>query len=272
MNAHETARRVFGGAAAVLFAAGLGIGQAPPPTWTARDIEAYLSSARIIAVEKDVESGRTMPWRVTLDDGKTRARALFKYIDRANLLPTRHSYRFELAAYILSHLVNLEIVPPVVIRKVEDTVGALQWYLETCRSERDRERLKEEPPDLPAFLDRLADVQVFEALVGDECGDKDDTLIHLDTWGICRVDFAGAFRPESTIAGGCILQRCSRELLGRLNALTLTELIDRMTPLLNQEEITALDERRTRIVGIFRDLIRDKGEAAVLFDKKTPEM
>jgi len=45
-----------------------------------------------------------------------------------------------------------------------------------------------------------------------------------------------------------------------------------MTPLLNQEEITALDERRKQIVGIFRDLIRDKGEAAVLFDKKTPEM
>jgi len=272
MNIHETARRVFGGAAAVLFAAGLGIGQEPPPTWTCRDIEAYLNSAGIVAVEKDVESGRTMPWRVTLDDGKTRARALFRYIDRATLLPTRHSYRFELSAYALSHLVNLEIVPPVVIRKVEDTVGALQWYLEGCRSEKDRERLKEEPPDLPAFLDRLADVQVFEALAGDECGNKDDTLIHRDTWRICRVDFGGAFRPNPVLPGGCTLRRCSRELLERLSALTPAELTDSLQALLSPEEITALDERRQQIVGIFRNLIREKGEAAVLFDKKAPEL
>ncbi|MHB8054821.1 MAG: hypothetical protein ACYDH3_06195, partial [Candidatus Aminicenantales bacterium] len=261
MNAREIARRMIGGSAAVLFAAGLGFSQEPPPNWTARDIEAFLNSAPIVAVDKDVETGRTMPWQVTLDDGRTRARALFKYIDRPNMQPTRHSYRFELAAYALSRLVNLEIVPPIVRRKVEDTNGALQWYLEGCRSERDRERLKEEPPDLPSFLDRLADVQVFEALTGEECGDKDDTLIHQDSWRICRVDFAGAFRPNPTIPEGCLLQRCSRELLERLGALALPELTAWLGPILDPEEITALDERRKQIVGIFLDLIRDKGEA-----------
>jgi hypothetical protein len=272
MNARFTARRFLGGTVAVLFAAGLGYGQAPPPDWTARDIEAFLNAARIVAVEKDVETGRTMPWRVTLDDGRTRAAALFKYIDRPNLLPTRHSFRFELAAYALSRLVALEIVPPVVTRRVEDTIGALQWYLETRRSERDRERLNEEPPDLTAFNDRLADVQVFEALAGDECGDKDDTLIHQDTWQICRVDFAGAFRPEAILPRGCILQRCSRELLERLEALSPDELKEHLGAFLSVEEIAALDGRRLLIVGVFRGLIRDKGEAAVLFEKKTPGM
>lgn len=272
MNARFAVRRLSGGVVAVLFAAGAGFAQAPPPDWTARDIEAYLNTARIVAVEKDMETGRTMPWRVTLDDGTTRAQALFKYIDRTNLLPTRHSYRFELAAYALSRLVALEIVPPVVKRTVEDTTGALQWYLEACRSERDRERLKEEPPDLAAFLDRLDDVQVFEALVGDECGNKDDTLIHRDTWKICRVDFAGAFRPEAALPLGCMIRRCSRELLERLEALSLDEIREHLHGYLSGEELEALDGRRALIVETLRKLIREKGEAAVLFEKKVPGM
>jgi len=272
MSARFAVRRFSGGVVAVLFAAGAGFAQATPPDWTAQDIEAYLNAAQIVAVEKDVETGRSMPWRVTLDNGTTRAHALFKYIDRPNLLPTRHSYRFELAAYALSRLVALEIVPPVVKRTVEDTIGALQWYLEACRSERDRERLKEEPPDLAAFLDRLDDVQVFEALVGDECGDKDDTLIHQDTWKICRVDFSGAFRPEADLPRGCILRRCSRELLERLEALSLDELKVHLSSFLSDAEIGALNGRRALIVDIFRNLIREKGEAAVIFEKKVPGM
>jgi len=245
-------------------------GQSPPLSWTAKDIEAFLGEARVAVVEKDVESGRTMPWRVTLDDGRIKARALFKYINRPGVPPIRHSFRYELAAYSLSRLLELEIVPPVVEREIEGTAGALQWYVENCLSERDRERTRKEPPDLQAFLQRLDVIQVFEALVNDECGDKDDTLIHLDTWKICRIDFAGAFGPTRTIAPACSLQRCSRELFNRLNRLTREALADRLGNYLSLEEIKAIFERQQRIVEHLKALIKDKGEPAVLFAEKKP--
>ena len=272
MNAPEKARHFSGGCAAILIFAAAAIGQSPPSTPTIKDIESFLASAAVVAVEKDIESGRTMPWRVTLDDGRMKARALFKYIDRTTTQPTRHSYRYELAAYALSRLLELEIIPPVVEREIDGQRGSLQWYAENCRSERDRERLREEPPDLPAFLDRLADVQTFEALVADECGDKDDTLIHVDNWNVCRIDFSGAFRPTPEIAPSCILRRCSRRLFGQLEALTLAGLTERFQAVLHPDEIEALFERKQQIVVIFKTLIREKGEEAVLFGRKTPEL
>jgi hypothetical protein len=244
--------------------------QSSPSNWTMKDIEAFLTKARITVVEKDVESGRTMPWRVTLDDGQNKARGIFKYINRPGVPPLRHSYRYELAAYSLNRFLELEIVPPVVEREIEGTAGALQWYLENCLSEQDRERLKKEPPDLRAFLRRLDVVQVFEALVNDECGDKSDTLIHLDTWKICRIDFSGAFLPTRAIAPACSLQHCSRDLFNRLIRLTRPTLVDRLSEYLSPEEIDALFERNLKIVDHFKSLIMDKGEAAVLFSEKRP--
>jgi hypothetical protein len=249
---------------------GAGFGQTPPSTWKAKDIEAFLTKAPVVAVEKDVESGRTVPWRVTLDDGRYRARGLFRFIHRIGAPPIRHSYRYELAAYSLNRLLELEIVPPVIERKVEDTAGALQWYVENCLSERDRERTKKEPPELQAFLRRLDVIQVFEALVNDECGDKDDTLIHLDTWKVCRIDFAGAFLPTQAIASACSLQRCSRELFNRLIRLTRPTLVARLAEYLSPEEIEAILKRQQRIVERFKALIKEKGEAAVLFSEKRP--
>lgn len=130
--------------------------------------------------------------------------------------------------------------------------------------------MKKEPPDLQAFLRRLDVVQVFEALVNDECGDKPDTLIHLDTWKICRIDFSGAFLPAQAIAPACSLQRCSRELFNRLSRLTRPALVDRLAAYLSPEEIEGILERQQRIVERFKALIKDKGEAAVLFSEKRP--
>jgi hypothetical protein len=271
MNAHGKILRFPGGCAAALILAAAAIAQSSPSILTIKDIESFLGSAAVVSVEKDVEPGRTMPWRVTLNDGRMKARALFKYIDRPTPLPTRHSYRYELAAYALCCLLEMEIIPPVVEREIDGTTGSLQWYVENCRSERDRERLGEEPPALPDFLDRLADIQVFETLAADQCGDKDDTLIHLDTWKVCRVDFSGAFRPDPKIASRCLFQRCSRQLFRRLETLTLPELRERLGAVLHPDEIAALFVRAQQIARIFQSLIRERGEAAVLFERKSPD-
>jgi hypothetical protein len=250
--------------------AGIAFGQYPGELPTAKEIEAYLSAAPVVSVEKDVEPGRTLPWRVFLDNGRVRARTLFKYVDRRTDEPLRHSYRYELAAYTLSRLIDLPIVPPVVEREVEGTAGSLQWYAENCQSERDRRRLDQNPPNLEQFLRRLDLVLIFEALANDECGDQDDTLIHKDNWKICRIDFSGGFRPTPTISSAAVIKRCSRVLYHRLENLKRPVLVNQFKRYLNDDEIDALYRRMRQIVGILKTAIRENGEAAVLFDEKTP--
>jgi len=236
-----------------------------PASWTIQTMEAFLQKAAVVRIERDVELGRTLPWRVTLRQGRTEGRAFFKYGHRSSPPPLRNSYKYELAAYALNRFLNLEIVPPVVERTIDKTPGALQWYLENCRSERDRERIKLEPPDLDAFLRRLDIVQVFEALVHDECGDKDDTLIHKDTWKICRVDFSEAFPAVETLPPGGLIQRCSRDLYDRLKRMKRNDLADLLRPYLETGELGALLARKDKILELLDARIREKGEKAVLF-------
>jgi len=251
-----------------LLLAGAVSGQFPSELRTFKEIEAYLASAPILAAEKDIETGRTLPWRVTLKQGQIQARALFKHVDRRTLQSSRHSYRYELAAYALSRLLDLDIVPPAIERTIEGRTGSLQWYAENCLTERDRRRLKQDPPDLAVFLRRLEIVQVFEALAAENCGDQDDTLIHQDSWKICRVDFSGGFRPTPSIASACVIRHCSRTLFHRLEGLERAVIANQLKRLLDPEEIDALFRRIRQVVETLKTEIREKGESAVLFDEK----
>jgi hypothetical protein len=236
-----------------------------PSTWNVRRIENYLKKARIVEIRKDLEPGRTLPWRVFLDDGTTKARARFKYMNRPRPLALADSYKYDLAGYALSRLLDLDIVPPTVERDVLGTSGALQWYLEGCLSERDRMRVNLQPPDPEAFRRRLDEIKVFELLANDKCQDVDDILVHKDTWTVCRVDFSEAFAPSPALAADCQVERCSRRFYDRLETTSRSVLVSRLRSLLNEAELDALWGRWTQILSRLHALIREKGEREVIY-------
>ena len=233
--------------------------------WDAGKIEKFLKPARIVEIRKDREPGRTLPWRVTLDDGTTKATAMFKYVDRPRPMNFPDSYKYEVAAYELSRLLGIEIIPPTVEREVDGTRGSLQWYLEGCLSEHDRERAQLQPPDLDAFLKQLDEIKIFELLAGDECQDKDDTLIHKEGWKVCRVDFSEAFPASTTISEDCPIGRCSHHLFDRLQETSRAAVTDRLRRFLSEAELAALWARQRRILERIRTLIKEKGERAVIY-------
>jgi hypothetical protein len=59
---------------------------------------------------------------------------------------------------------------------------------------------------------------------------------------------------------------CDRALLARLRALDLGEL-ETLKPYLTDPEIKALLGRRDKIVDLFDQMVKAKGEAAVLYDR-----
>ncbi len=231
-----------------------------------KEMENYLKTAQITSIEKDEVAGRTAPWNITLYDGKVTHRARFKHLNRSRPSLIPDSYKYEIAAYELDKLLGLNVVPPVVEREIEGIAGSLQIFIEGCITENERKRRGMDPPDSKKFKNDLEVINVFENLVLDEdCFDEQDTLIHIEDWKVCRVDFSMAFSPVENLIAGCQITRCSKKLYQ--NLLNLDNEVARMKlgPYLNEDEIQALLNRKEIIIENINRLIQEKGKDSVLF-------
>ena len=237
-----------------------------------KDMEIFLETAKVVDIEIGGLGGRNEPWRITLNDQKITRKGIFKYQDRPapGFFPV--SYKREIAAYELTKLFKMDIVPPVVEREIirkndSPRKGSLQIMVEGCVTEMDRRARKLEPPDAKPFEGAMEELNIFENLT--YCPrDLKDILVHKDTWKICRVDFMEAFDPLSELLPETSISRCSRRLY---HALRLDPKVIESTikPYLGDKEIKALLDRRNLILEKLESLIKDKGEAAVLFDMES---
>jgi hypothetical protein len=240
---------------------------AGPATAEQLRIEAFLKGAKIGTVEKATEVGRGAAWRVTLRDESGTQRGFFKYVNVRRPQVSPISYKYELAAYLLSKLLGVPVIPPVVEREVDGRKGSLQIYLEGCVSETERRKTgKPAIPDPRALADAFEEMALIEGLTA--CHhDINDILIHKDTGRVCRVDFAEAFDPSPELPSAAAQAiRCSRRLFAGLKALDPAEAEAALAPYLNAAEIKGLLARRALLLDKFTALVVAKGEAAVLFD------
>lgn len=229
------------------------------------ELEKYLKNAEIVSIEKDLELGRTNFWIVTLSDGIKERKAIFKHVNRPrpSLLPD--CYKYEIAAYRLNKMLNLNIVPPVVERKIENQTGSIQLLIENVITDRDRRLRNIKPENLNEFKNDLDIILVFENLACDQCRDSSDILIESDHWKVWRVDFSEAFPPSSASLELCQIERCSKALYHRLLDLDNNKLKTELDPYLNEKEINFLLERKQLIIKTLKNLIEKKGEKQVLF-------
>jgi hypothetical protein len=244
-------------------AARSGIRQPPPKPLTQKEMETFLRTAAVTG-RGPGPGGRTDAWKLTLESQGTSLTALFKYIDRRRPDPLADSFRYDLAAYALSKYLGLTYVPPIVDRTVEDVPGALQAFVTNARSLPERREKKMPPPDPAAFERALSDLILFQALVFDDCRNEKDTLV-TDDGRIFRVDFSEAFAPDTKDAPGCNVRRCSSLLFRRLLAWEDKTVAGYLSRYLSKEEIEALNTRRSLLVRRIRMLIKNMGEANVLF-------
>ena len=243
---------------------------APQGTPEQLALEQFLKTARVVDISVGTSGGRSEPWVIRLTDGTTERRGFFKYIHRPRPGFASESYKREIAAYELAKRLGVDIVPPVVERTIEDrpgrkTEGSLQIFVEGCITENDRRLKKLEPPDPQAFANALDEIAVFENLIYCPREDLGDLLVHRDSWKVCRVDFLEAFDPDPRLLPRSAITRCSKRLYQGLESVDPKILRSVLKAYLNADEIESLLERRLRILEVLRQVIRTKGEAAVLF-------
>jgi hypothetical protein len=240
----------------VLLLGGLNFCQPPdgssPQDPELAELEAYLRSAAILYVEEGADLGTTDPWRVRLDDGESQKMAMFKHAPRCRPDSPNFMvdcYKYELAAYELSKLLGIPIVPPTVERTVNDTPGALQIYLEECTALNQLESV----PDTEAFHRNMLTILVFDNLTYWQTGmdDVNEDIFYHDSDGrLCRVDFSKAFdTKQELLPADREVRQCSMNIYLALERLDAAAARERLASYLSGEEITALLVRRDLLLA-----------------------
>ncbi|MBN2318512.1 MAG: metallophosphoesterase [Acidobacteria bacterium] len=212
------------------------------------DMEKYLKAAAVVEIDKSSVPGRTAPWRIALEEAGVSRQAIFKYIDHRRPDPLPDSFKYELAAYALARYLDLEFVPPIVERKIDDIAGSLQLFVENTISEEERKDRNIQPVDAKSFAQDMDDLRVFQSLAAYSCENVQDVLVDQNTWKIYAVDFSQAFAPKSGTLTECRISQCSQKLYRKLLTWDREKIKNLLAPYLNEEEILALNARRDSII------------------------
>jgi hypothetical protein len=224
--------------------------------------------------QKTTSVGVTAPSRAMLDNGTLQHEASIQTVDirktsfqgrRGTELNFRDAWQFNVAGYELAKMLELNMVPPYVERRVGGKDGSVSWWVIDAMMEKDRFQKKIQPPQALKWTEQLAAARIFHELIGDTDFNMTNLLIAKD-WRIWMIDFTRAFRTTKTINDPKQLTRADRTLLRRMRELTLDDVRQTLGRWLTKNEIEGLVARRDLIVQFFDKEVAAKGEGAVLYD------
>jgi len=245
------------------------------PKLTCEEMEQFLRDAKI-GRQRDIPKGVTLPKRATLtsDDGKIVHDASIQTIHesktaftslRSSELNFKDWWEFNVAGYELAKMLDLNMVPPYVERKVGGKSASLSWWINDAMMEVDRIHKKLDSPDLDTWNKEMYTLRVFNQLIYNTDDNLTNVLISPD-WHLWMIDFTRAFRAHKDIAQVKNLVQCDRRLLAKMKELNKEVLKEKIRRYVTGAEIDGLLARRDKIVKFFEDEVAKKGEAAVLFD------
>jgi hypothetical protein len=263
--------------ALALTLAGSAVAADPPRrNWTFEQMETFLARAEIVC-SRPVAEGVTHTQRATLSgDGGTHD----AQIQQVNI--SKPAYRtakgweanfrdywgYNVAAYRLSRMLQLDCVPVSVRREIEGEVAAVTWWIDdVLMTEKTRFVSKLKPPDVPAWNRQMYTVRVFDELISNSDRNLANLVITQD-WKIWMIDHTRAFRLHQELEAPTRLGMCERELLDALRKLDRIALNRELGDYLGGAEVDALLSRRDRIVEHFERQAAERGEQEVLFDRE----
>jgi len=238
------------------------------------EIEKFLLAAKVVS-SKELSIGVTNSRRALLDDGNLKHDAHIQTVEiskpsfqtqRGTEINFRDSYKYNMAAYELDKLLDLNMVPPSVDRKVGGQSAAVTWWVdEKLMDELERMKNKTQPPDLDSWNKQMYVVRVFDQLIFNTDRNLGNLVITKD-WKIWMIDHTRAFRMMKTLENPKNLVQCDRKLLAKIKELNKESLKQKIGRWLTSMEIDGILGRRDQIVKFFEKEIAAKGEATVLYD------
>ncbi len=242
------------------------------PRW-----EAFLKEAEIID-QKQMESdqGITRPWKLTLRRGDVVRFGLWKNPSglRGGFV---EGWRYEIAAYLLDKVLNLNMVPPTIERTFHDYPGSCQLWIDDTRLYRDWFENKENLDPFRADHWKKAGyiAQLFDNLIGNEDRHLGNVLVTADYRAIL-IDHSRTFRTSKSFVEGLpfteinvlpqdLMRKLPRSLVEKIFALTEKTVRDAVGELLTDEEIRAVLARKALLEELIQRIIERYGEEDVLY-------
>lgn len=177
----------------------------------------------------------------------------------------KDSWRYNIAAYRVDRLLELNMVAVAARRPLRGKPGAISWWVDDVMFEEvDRIKKGIEAPNPEEFDRQRAVSRVFDELIINIDRNLSNLLI-TKSWRLALIDHSRAFVAYHGIRNEANLTRCSRALLEKLKALTSQAVARVADSYLTTAEIQALIARRDRLVDFFEKASREKGEANVMF-------
>jgi len=274
-----TVALVFATAGRLSAAPQIGFSDADRAGW-----EEFLRTARIAdSVQMKGRESVTSPWKLTLSKGDVTRFGLWKSVDLDLEQGGPDRWRFEIAAYRLDVLLGLDLIPPTVERAFQGNWGSLQLWMDGTESL--KKRLEQEAAN-PAsggtdwankgYLERA-----FDSLIANDDRNVNNILVGADERMIL-IDHSRTFRTEAPfdrtlVFGASGLMRTAdgnrpipflklpRVFVTKLRALEAKAIQEAMKKHLTGREVKVLLARRDLVLKEIDSLIREKGEAEVLY-------
>jgi hypothetical protein len=229
--------------------------------WIGRyaEFEDFLRTARIEREEK-VPIGVTKPERGFFTPGGLAASAAIKHLPMGQRAGFWESYKSEIAAYEMDRLLGLDMVPPVVERRVGNDLAAVVLWVEGCKHIKDIDQSA--CPRPIEWAKQVCRQRVFDNLIANIDDNAGNILVDGE-WNLVLIDHSRAFAADR-MPFEKEMTRIDRQLFERLKALDEASVMKQIRPwVLSDSQVRSILKRRDKIVAHFEQAARDRGEAAV---------
>jgi hypothetical protein len=245
----------------------------PLPFKVPEEILKFLRTAAELE-RNSIGEGITGGNRLLLEKDGIRMYAIFRDVkvdkrimelaDGTTAINFRDDAIFECAAFELSRLLGLYIVPPAVKRGMKGKAGTLQAWVPGTMMEKERVEKGTDPPDMWRWLMQRQVMQIFDNLIYNEDRNVGNILITKD-WLLVLIDHTRAFRNYEKLMSPDSIRYCDRNLLENLKSLNLQMLQEHLGEYLRDTQIRALLKRRDLLVEHVDRLVQEHGSGDVLF-------
>jgi hypothetical protein len=235
-----------------------------PPTgriWLGRhaEFEEFLKVAKIDRVT-DVPIGVTKPRRAYFSPGGLAESAVVKDLQPGRKSGYWESYKSEIAAYELDKLLELDMVPPTVERRVDGQMMSAQLWIHGLV---EAASLNGKPsPDALGYNRQLYRQRVYDNLIANIDENKGNLLVFQTPklWELVLVDHSRCFTETSKMQFP--MTKIDRAFFEKLKALDAGTVTAKIGPYVLDKGKSVM-KRRDLIVQEFEKLAAKNGEAAV---------
>ncbi len=226
----------------------------------AQEFEEFLATAELDRVE-EMPVGVTKPQRGYFAAGGLVESMSFKGIQPGRYSGFWESYRSEIAAYELDKLLDLQMIPPTVEKRVDGTLGAAVMWVKPTKTFKEMGGPPTPPPIHAARWNKqMSRAKLFDCLIYNKDPNLGNWLVD-PAWNLILIDHTRSFTNDKKMAH--TLQRIDSELWQRMKALTEEGLTQALGKWVDKRTIKGILARRDMMQAEIDKLVAASGEAAV---------